>query len=82
MIVVHPDQCSTIGSIGNRVSEQLVDPPVGLPWTIIKGNARLIVEDWPENAVWTGQVLEFDSNQAEQKEEQKLTKLNLLENPL
>lgn len=53
MIVMYPDQSPAIRRIGDGISKQLVDKLIGLPRTVVEENARLIMDNGPEDAVWT-----------------------------
>ena len=51
MIIMNPDQRSTIGSFGNRICEQLIYPPICLPWSLVENYTGLIMENRPEDTV-------------------------------
>lgn len=54
VIVVDPDQRVLGGFFDNGVCEDLVDSLVGAPWGIFEDHPGLIVEDRPENGVYSG----------------------------
>lgn len=49
MIVMNPNQAPPCSCLSYSICKQLIDTPIGLPWTIVVDNPRLVVEDRPED---------------------------------
>lgn len=52
VIIMNPDQDTSLRSIRNCICKELVDSLIGLPWTIVEGYAGLVMEDRPKDSVW------------------------------
>lgn len=52
VVIVYPDQRAGLSRIGNCICKQLVDSFIGLPWPVVEGYPRLVVENWPKDSIW------------------------------
>lgn len=57
MVVVDPDKTALCGDFGDFVGEELVYFFVGLPGAVVESYAGLVVENWPEDGVYSVYVL-------------------------